>query len=853
MTISSPWSRISFSAVSILGAGLVGCTDLEESVNPAPQGEARPESSVELVTDGLGITHVYAKSDADAFFGAGYAMARDRLFQMELGRRRAMGTTAEVFGAGGLKDDIGARAFGFARLGEADAELQRQERPDDAKLIDAWAAGVNLRIAEVRRGDAPRPYGLRGAELDFVPEPWTAGHAFAVAKVLAFGLSNTLDPEILASALYRLAPDAVAHLPILKPAYDTYILGDGAPTSPPAPAPPAPQARRFGPPSAFPRSGEAAWEYRPIMPWLGSNNWAVSGPLSTNGRPLLAGDPHQGLTSPTRLWPVHMSSVEGGGSFDVIGFAFVGTPAVQLGHNARIGWTATTNFADVMDLWDVTLDADFKSVSLGGQARLVERRDETIRVRVDGAPFGENEDVVQELLTVPGFGIILPDELLPVPRALLADGRILFNWTGFEPSNESTAYLDLDRATDLDGFERAADELEVGAVNLVGADAAGIVYRVRALVPDRGDPSSHPMPTRILPADDAESLWTRGFLPVEKLPALRDPARGFLSTANNDPFGFTADGDVGNDPFYYGSYYAEGSRAHRVDQELTRLTEGGAQVSRADMETLQRDVRSPMADTVLPVLAGAFNSIGTDPALAQYAGRADLTALAARLAAWDRRASVDQAEPVIFLGLAWFAASRAFRESLNPALFDAVASQSPPFLLGLLRNLITGRIPDAAYFAPDGVHALLLGALDDTAAWLVDRYGSTDAAPRLGVIQAAEFPSTFGGDLVVPLEPIGGGADTVNVAPAAFLEAGEPREKLVTRLMALYRMVVGFGEDGTPEATVDFARGAREDPESPYFADQQSTWAAAEHVPLPFRRADVEAAATERATIRGRK
>lgn len=838
-----------------MGAGLLGCSDLEESVNPAPLGAARPESSVELVTDGLGITHVYAKSDADAFFGAGYAMARDRLFQMELGRRQAMGTTAEVFGAGSLNGDIGARAFGFARLGEADAELQRQERPDDAKLIDAWVAGVNLRITEVRRGDAPRPYGLTGAELDFVPEPWTAGHAFAVAKVLSFGLSNTLDPEILASALYRLAPDAVVHLPILKPAYDTYILGDGSPTSPPAPAPPAPapQARVFGPPSAFPRSGEAAWEYRPIMPWLGSNNWAVSGPLSTNGRPLLAGDPHQGLTSPTRLWPVHMSSVEGGGSFDVIGFAFVGTPAVQLGHNAHIGWTATTNFADVMDLWDVTLDSDFKSVSLGGQARAVERRDETIRVRVDGAPFGENEEVVQEFLTVPGFGIILPDEILPVPRALLADGRILFNWTGFEPTNESTAYLDLDRAVDLDAFERAADELKVGAVNLVGADAVGIGYRVRARVPDRGDPSSHQMPTRILPADDAESLWTRGFLPVEKLPSLRDPARGFLSTANNDPFGFTADGDIGNDPFYYGSYYAEGARAHRVDDELTRLTAGGAQVSRADMETLQRDVHSSMAETVLPVLAGAFNSIGTDPALAHYAGRDDLAALAARLAAWDRRASVDQAEPVIFLGLAWFAAARAFRESLNPALFDAVAAESPPFLLGLLRNLITGRIPDVAYFAPDGVHALLLGALDDTAAWLVERYGSADAAPLLGVMQAAEFPTVFGGDLVVPLEPVGGGADTVNVAPAAFLEGGEPREKLVTRLMALYRMVVGFDEDGTPVATVDFARGAREDPESPYFADQQSTWAAAEHVALPFRRADVEASATERATIRGKK
>jgi penicillin amidase len=106
---------------------------------------------------------------------------------------------------------------------------------------------------------------------------------------------------------------------------------------------------------------------------------------------------------------------------------------------------------------------------------------------------------------------------------------------------------------------------------------------------------------------------------------------------------------------------------------------------------------------------------------------------------------------------------------------------------------------------------------------------------------------------VVPLEPVGGGSDTVNVAPVSFFDGGEPREQLITQLMALYRMVIGFGEDGTPEATVDFARGTREDPESPYFSDQKSTWAAAEHVVLPVRRADVEAGATERATIGGRK
>ena len=75
---------------------------------------------------------------------------------------------------------------------------------------------------------------------------------------------------------------------------------------------------------------DGTWTNNASGNWSASNNWAVDAARSSNGRPLLAGDPHQALTSPTRLWPLHMSSAEGGGSLDVIGFAFVGTPTVQL-------------------------------------------------------------------------------------------------------------------------------------------------------------------------------------------------------------------------------------------------------------------------------------------------------------------------------------------------------------------------------------------------------------------------------------------------------------------------------------------------------------------------------------------
>jgi penicillin amidase len=835
---------------SILCALSSGCASEGDDKPPTDITTSYPSAEVELAVDDMGITHVYAKSDADAFYGAGYAMARDRLFQMELSRRQALGRKAEIFGEAAKKGDIGARTFNFAKLGQQDEALLRAEKPEDAALIDAWVAGVNKRLEEVRTGEAPRPYGLRESELNFVPEPWMTAHVFAIGKVLGFGLSNSLDAEILGTALLRIVPDTLEKLPVMMPAFDSFMMlppKGGAPG--PGPVPPPPPVPPLPPGVGKAPADIPAFTYQPIMPELASNNWAVAGKHTDTGRPFLAGDPHQALTSPTRLWPVHMSSVDAGGSLDVIGFSFVGTPSVQLGHNAHIGWTATTNFADVMDLWEVQATTASTSVTVGSESRAIEPREEIIRVRSDGAPVGEGEDYAITIQDVPGFGVILPDEMLPVPRALIADGPLLFNWTGFRPTMESAAYIALDRAKDLDAFEAASSILDVGAVNLVAASKDGIDYHVHAAIPDRGTPGSHPMPWHVLSAKDEQSLWTRGDLPADKLPRERDPERGYLSSANNDPFGFTADGSVENDPFYYGSFFANGFRAQRIEDALSELTTAG-KVSRAQMEELQRDVKSLMAESLVPHLEKAMADLETDPALAAYKGRQDLIDLAAKLAAWDRRFSREQAAPVIFLGLEWFASKRAFEAALTPTLFDPIATKSPPVVLGWLRNVVNKRFEGAEAFAPDGVSALLLAALDDTSAWLKARFGAHDADFKYQDIHAAVFATDFGGELTAPRIPVDGHGDTVNVSAATFFSMGAPLNELSTHEMGLYRMVIGFGDDGTPEATINFARGTREDPEDPHFDDQDEAWSLATHAPLPFRKADVDARAEDRLVLK---
>lgn len=839
---------------SVLAFGLMGCNsgNTAQSQTEAPK---YPSEDLEIVVDSLGISHVYAKNDADVFFGAGYAMARDRLFQMELWRRQALGRKAEIFGEGAKKGDMSARTINFGALGAADEKLFREQRPEDAKLLDAWIAGVNHRIGEIKSGEAPRPYGLRETELNFIPELWAPEHAFAIGKVLGFGLSNSLESEILATALLRVVPGTVALIPALMPAYDMFSMHqdepDKKPGSAPSPVPPPPIPKGF---SGTPAQIDAPFFFEPLTKPTASNNWAVAGAHTDNGKPLLAGDPHQGLTSPTRFWPVHMNSAEAGGAFDVIGFAFVGTPSVELGHNAHIGWTATTNFADAMDMWDVAVSPNSKAISLAGNIVDIVFREETIRVRKDGAPYGDNDDFVFTVREVPGYGVILPEEILPVPRPFLADGQILLNWTGFAPTTEPAAYIDLDRAKNLDDFETAADHLNVGAVNYVAASQDGIAYHVHADVPDRGDPASRDMPWHIVSSADKESYWTRGLLPGSQLPHERDPGRGFIVTANNDPWGHTADGNVENDPFYYGAIFANGVRVKRIDESIRGLIASGKKITRTDMEELQGDTKSLLADNLVPLLDQAVAAIPTDPTLSAYVGRTDLEALAATLSAWDRRFVRTEKAPVIYLGLEWFACKRAFEAPFTPTLFNAIANKSTSTFPGMLHNVITKRFQGSEIFMPGGQNAFVLGALDDAAAWLKQRFGSLDAAFTLGDVHAAEFSSEYGGELAVDPVVVDGHLDTVNVSYAAFFNTdGNPLEEFRADEMALYRMVVGFNEQGRATATINFARGSREDPSDPHFDSQNEIWSKGDHVPLPFERKDVEAKAGERVILRANK
>ncbi len=800
------------------------------------------EAEVEIIRDSLGVVHIRAESDEDLFYASGYMQAVDRLFQMDLTRRRALGRRAEVLGPSYVDDDTIVRVVGIERWAREAARELRAERPDDYRLMVAWTAGVNARIEEVRSGAAPLPYGFGEDELDYLPERWDPTDGFAVGKLILWGNANQLEFDLLATIIRDFSPEAFARVPLMRPIQDAYVLPPeelpaGGTTS--APIVSAPRELPELSPDAARRLSARLFDLVPApTATYASNNWAMDGRHTADGRPLVAGDPHQPLRSPSLFWMQHLSSVEAGGTFDVAGFSFVGTPTVQLGHNRHLAWTATTTYPDISDLWAVRATSDY--VLIGSERASIEAHEEVIEV-------AGGDDVTITVEEVPGYGVLLPEDFLPVPIA--GPGRrILYRWVGMRPTQEGVSFLALDRAASLEDFEAAVDSMEIGCFNFVAATAEGISYRSSPLVPDRGPEATSRMHWALLDGDDASTFWGEGFLGPDRLPRSRGGERGWIASANNDPFGFTADGTTEGDPFYFGVFFDPGTRAARIELRLAELAaEGG--VTREDMQALQMDSHSNLADLLVPVLEEVWARVATDEALAEYRDRPELAQLVDVITSWDRELVRDSSGAVPFDVLMFFAAKLALEDDF-PLVFDAIAGDEPIYLLKWAILALRGELPRAAEVLQAGRDVIVMRALAATASLLEDRFGGVSPdLYRWGDHHGSRFRSEWGDRLDGEWMPTDGGVGTVNVSSASFLSGGAAVERLESTGGPLYRMVAGFGEGGVPRATLTVARGASGDPDSAFFANTTEDWVEGNYRPLLFVRSEIEADAAERLTL----
>lgn len=804
------------------------CEEDELQARCVPPPLSTPDG-VSVVRDTMGIAHITADTEEGAFWASGYVQALDRLGQMDIVRREALGRQAEVFGERKIERDQLMRSVGIARLSERAVDTARTAQPENHALLVAWTQGVNARIQEVLDGTAPTPPSM--AELGYDPEPWAIMDGAATGKLLLFGSSNQIENDLLATIIRQYLPDVWDTVPLTIALSDAYSVPESErPTamrlsSPPSALPRAPRAL----PADFTERLRRMREILGTTDFEGSNNWAVAGEHTFNGRPLLAGDPHQGLAVPSRFYAQHIR----GGRFNVAGWAFVGAPGIILGHNDRIAWTATLNYPDMMDLWDVTLDAEASTVELGGLVRSARRRVETIEVA--GAVAVE-----YSVFEVPGRGVILPEGIAPL--AVGRPGtRLLFNWTGFEPTDDIGMVVALNTASSVDAFEAAADRAGIGAFNWVAADASDISYISSMWVPMRPALTPETVPFALLDGRDPSTLWTGDLVPRAMLPRSRGADQGYVGTANNDPFGFTDDGDLTNDAYYFGAFYDPGTRAQRVYDELERLIAAPEPITVEHMETLQTDSYSLLAERLLPIFEDAWSRLDTDPDLSEFRGRAELTTLHDLLVAWDRRMERDRAAPVVFTGLLYFFAEAAIEDELTLA-FTAILDAEPVYVLKFPILAAEGGWPGSEALFQQGVPRAMFEALSRTDQWLTNVVGITDPNTATWAdFHCTRFGAREGIEAwdVVPCTPTDGGDGTVNVSSANLITDSGARDAHRSGGGAIYRMVVSFADDGTPEAVVNFPPGNVEDPSSPFWSNTLEDWVEDRYAPLPFRAEDL--------------
>lgn len=758
-----------------------------------PDLDARPpvaglHGPVEIVRDERGVPHVLAADDHDLFLAYGYAQAQDRLFPIDIQRRKGHGTLAALLGPEGLDHDRVAHTIGFPEvLGRHLAALDAQT----TGLLEAFAAGVNAWAdACTRNGTLPVEYALLGASW----EPWGVVDALACALAWRWQLTGRTHvyagPELLRR---HLRDDALvdAILRATREA-DTAIMPPDAPW---------PEARAPWPVGdRGPQAGAGASDP------TGSNDWVVSGSRSASGKPLLGSDPHM----PYMAWSSFHEVGLHGGSFDAVGAGLLGMPALLFGRNRRLAWGITNNICSLRDLYAerAVPGPDGRPAFLhAGVAEPADVRPVTVAVR--------DADLVTIEVVRTRNGPIVDALLPPLARDT---GPVSMRWMGTEVCDWTAALLRLSRAGTVRGAFAACEGWLVPTFSLVVGDTQGdIGYLATGRIPVRS------IPWRTYrPGWDPAHAWL-GTIPPDGMPRAISPAQGWLASANNRPAPDTY-------PYPLSGTWDEGYRQRWIGRLIEDGVSGGRPMGIAEMTRMHADVRSLRADATLPDLI----------ALLEPLADARTRPLIDLLRGWDRESRVDSAGAVVYHLLAFRWAQAIVRERVpDRALADYLAN----WCMGLGTLLLTG--DPLGWFAPGRREAVARELLAEVRAELDAVLGPDPARWTWGGIHqlALRHPLSGRGDLGALLDkgpvPVPGDLATLN--NSGFDASRDGRGWMATS-GAGYRLEVDLGEEPAAAWTIT-GESQSALPGSPHHDDQRADFVACRVRRVPLDREAIVAGA----------
>lgn len=663
---------------------------------------------VEIIRDENAVPHIFAETERDAYFALGYAHAQDRLWQMEMNRHTAMGTLSEMLGEATVGTDRFIRTLGVPRAARWAYEALTEETKAG---MQAYADGVNAYLA-TREGALPVEFTAVWHE----PEPWQPVHSTGWLKMMAYDLSGNFFREL---ARVRLAERLDARqIEDFYPAHRDEVW------------PALPEPLDFLGIDSTAGSGKidepAEGE--------GSNNWAVAGARTESGLPLLANDPHLGLTVPPVWYMAHISI----GGRNLAGFTLPGVPGIILGRNDHVAWGFTNTGPDTQDLYVEELNETGDAVRTPTGWQPLEIRQETIRVR-DGPD-------VDLIIRETRHGPVLSDVMEDVRAALPENYALALRWTAMEAGDTTANVLaNFARAETMAGLVDIASDYVTPQQNIVAADTAGnIGFLAPGRIPLRhaDNAAQGRLP---VPGWDEVYDW-QGYIPADGLPLRLNPESGYVATANARIAG-------PDYPYLLSDSWASPYRTLRIEE----MIEARDAHSRTTMQAMQMDITSAKARRYVPLMLAMANTVEPD--------------VAAALSTWDGRMDPDRAEPLIWITWYMMLVREVMADELGP-LYEDYEGLRSNFMDRVLTDTAGAArwCDDIATPARESCAEQMDEAYIAAMAALAGAHGANWTDWRWGDVHSVrhrhELFSNFPvlRDIFDITAPIGGGPWTVNVA-----------------------------------------------------------------------------------------
>ena len=763
----------------------------------------------EILIDVWGIPHIYAGNTHDLFFLQGFNAARDRLWQIDLWRKRGLGQLAKDFGPAYVEQDRSLRLFLYR--GDMTAEWAAYG-PNAKSYAEAFVAGVNAYVADVQAGRRARPIEFKIAGT--MPDLWSAED---VVRIRSHGLTRNVASEVKRSLVACAAgleadrfrvklepawtpkmPDGLDPCSVPKGVLAAYDLA----TRPVAFAPAADRkAMLEHDPDRFLSEADQQRDT------IGSNNWVVAPERTATGRAILANDPHREHSVPSLRYIVGLNAP----GLSVIGAGEPALPGISIGHNGTIAFGLTIFNVDQEDLYVYELNpGNPDQYRYGNGWESMRTVHEPLEVKGEGA-----RDV--ELKFTRHGPVIYVDA---ANRRAFAVRSI---W--FEPG--TSAYFgssDYMTAKDWNSFVAAMKRWGAPSENQVYADVKGNIGWIPGAKTPRRVNYDGLMPV----PGDGRYEW-QGFVEADQLPRVYRPKQGFFATANQ--MNLPSDYPIAERKI--GFEWADPARWQRIVEVLQAKNK----MTLADAMDLQNDDTSMLARRLIALL----KPLDSDDANERQGLELFKN--------WDARDRADSAAAAVFE--VWIA------NHLGPALLKVTAPKAADVIAPEASSIsaVVGYLeaPDAALGAEPARarDRVLLDSLGSAVADVSGKLGGDSSMWRWGRLHMAEFDHAL-----MPLADKAT-ASQLSVGPLAYGGAANvPRAATYRRsdyrltAGASFRMVLDVG-NWDASRTVN-APGQSGDPFSGHYRDLAPLWATGQYVPLLYSRAAVEAATAEAIALKPR-